>query len=41
MNILYLKGYKLLLSLNQQVRKDVFGYRGDEAPAKHIKPFCF
>ena len=37
MKILYLKGYKWLLSQNQRVRKNFFGYRRYEA--KHIKPF--
>ena len=39
MKILYLKGYRWLLSQNQQVRNDFSGYRGYEALAKHIKPF--
>ena len=39
MKILHLKGYKWLLSHNQRVRNDIFGYRRYDAPAKHIKPF--
>ena len=39
MKILYLKGCKWLLSQNQHVRSDFFGYRRYEALAKHIKPF--
>ena len=39
MKILYLKGYKWLLSQNQRVRNDFFGYRRYEALAKHMKPF--
>ena len=39
MKILYLKGYKWLLSQNQGVRNNFFGYRRYEALAKHIKPF--
>ena len=39
MKILYLKGYKSLLSQNQQVRIDFLGYIQYEALAKHIKPF--
>ena len=39
MKILYLKGYKLFLSQNQQVRIDSLGYRRYEPLAKHIKPF--
>ena len=39
MKILYLKGYKWLLSQNQQVRIDFLGYRRYEALAKYIKPF--
>ena len=39
MKILYLKGYKRLLSQNQQVKIEFFGYRRYEALAKHIKPF--
>ena len=38
MKILYLKGFKWLLSRNQQVRKDFLGYRRYEALAKRIKP---
>ena len=38
MKILYLKGYKWLLSQNQRVRNDFFGYRQCEALAKHMKP---
>ena len=39
MKILYLKGYKWLLSQNQRVRNDFFGNRQYWALAKHIKPF--
>ena len=39
MKILYLKGYKWLLSQNQRVRNDLFGYAWYEAVTKHIKPF--
>ena len=39
MNILYLNGNKWLLSQNQRVRNDFFGYRRHETLAKHIKPF--
>ena len=39
MKILYLKGYKWLLSENQRVRNDFFGYRRHEALAKHVKAF--
>ena len=39
MKILYLKGYKWLLSQNQRVRNNFSGYRRYEALAKHIKPF--
>ena len=39
MKILYLKGYKWLLSHNQRVRNEIFGYRRYDALAKHIKPF--
>ena len=39
MKILYLKDYKWLLSQNQRVRNDFFGYRRYETLAKHIKPF--
>ena len=39
MKILYLKGYKWLLSQNQQVRNDFSGYRWYKALAKHIKHF--
>ena len=39
MKILYLKGCKWLLSQNQWVRNDFFGYRWYEAVAKHIKLF--
>ena len=39
MKILYLKGCKWLLSQNQQVRNDFFGYRWYETLARHIKPF--
>ena len=38
MNILYLKGYKWLLSQNQNRRIDFLGYRRYEALAEHIKP---
>ena len=38
MKILYLKGYKWLLSQSQGVRIDFLGYRRYEALAKHIKP---
>ena len=37
MKILYLKDCKWLLSQNQRVRNDFFGYRWCEALAKHIK----
>ena len=39
MKILYLKGYKWLLSMNQRVRNGFFGYRRYQALAKLIKPF--
>ena len=39
MKILHLKGYNWLLSQNQRVRNDFFGYRRYEALAKHISPF--
>ena len=39
MKILYLKGYKWLLSQNQRVRNDFFDYRRYEALAKDVKPF--
>ena len=39
MKILYLKGYKWLLSMNQRVRNIFFGYRRYQALAKLIKPF--
>ena len=39
MKVLYLQGYKWLLSQNQRVRNDFLGYRRYEALAKHIKPF--
>ena len=39
MKILYLKGYKWLLSLNQRVRIDFLGYIRYEALAKHVKLF--
>ena len=39
MKILYLKGYKWLLSQNRQVRTDFLGYMRYEALAKHIKLF--
>ena len=37
--ILYLKGYKWLLSQKKRVRIDFFGYIRCEALARHIKPF--
>ena len=37
MKILYLKGYKWLLSQKQSKRIDFLGYRRYEALAKHIK----
>ena len=37
--ILYLKGYKWLLSQNQRVRNGCFGCRRYEALVKQIKPF--
>ena len=37
MKILYLKGYKWVLSQNQRKRIDFLGYRRYEALAKHIK----
>ena len=40
MKILYLKGYKWLLSQNQRVRIDFLVYTRYEVLAKHIKPFC-
>ena len=39
MKLLYLKGFKWLLSQNQRVRIDFLGYIRYEALAKHIKPF--
>ena len=39
MKIWYLKGCMWLLSQNQRVRNDFFGYRRYEALAKHIKTF--
>ena len=39
MKILYLKGYKMLLSQNQRVRIDFPGYRLYESVAKNIEPF--
>ena len=39
MKILYLKGYKWLLSQNQEVRIVFIGYRQYEALAKQYKPF--
>ena len=39
MKILYLKDYNWLLSQNQRVRNDFFGYRRYWALANHIKPF--
>ena len=39
MKILYLKGYEWLLSQNQLLRNDFFGYRRYEALTQHIKPF--
>ena len=37
MKVLYLKGYKCLLSQNQRVRNNFFGYRRYYALAKHLK----
>ena len=39
MKLLYLKGYRWLLSQNQQVRIYFFGYRQYEALTKHMKLF--
>ena len=39
MKILYLKGYKWLLSQNQRVRIDFLGYRWYDSVAKNIEPF--
>ena len=39
MKILYLKGYRWLLSPNQQVRVYFFGYRQYEVLTKHVKSF--
>ena len=39
MKILYLRGYKWLLSQYQRVRNYAFGYRRYEALVEHIKPF--
>ena len=39
MKMLYLKGYKWLLSQNQRARIDFLGYRRYEAQATHIKSF--
>ena len=39
MKTLYLKGYKWLVSQNQQLRIDFRDYRRYNALAKHIKPF--
>ena len=39
MKILYLKGYKWLLSQNQRVKNDFLGHRRYEALTKHMKPF--
>ena len=39
MKILYLKGYKWLLSQTQRVRIEFLGYIRYEALAKHINPF--
>ena len=39
MEILYLKGYKWLLSQNKRIGIDFLGYRRYKALAKHIKPF--
>ena len=39
MKILYMKGYKWLLSQNQRLRNETFGYRRYEALVKHIKSF--
>ena len=39
MKSLYLKGYKWLVSQNQQVKIDFLGYLRYERLAKHIKPY--
>ena len=39
MKTLYLKSCKWLLSQNQQVRNDVFGYRRYQVLVEHMKPF--
>ena len=39
MNVLYLNGYKCLLSQNQRVIIDFLGYIRYDTLAKHIKPF--
>ena len=39
MNILFLKDYKWLLSQNQRLRFDVFGFGRYKALAQHIKSF--
>ena len=39
MKILYSKGYKCLLSQNQRVRNDFFGYRQYEGLAKYSQTF--
>ena len=38
MKILYLNGYKWLLSQNQRLRINFLGYRRYQALAKHMKP---
>ena len=39
MNVLYLNGYKCLLSQNRRVIIDFLGYIRYDTLAKHIKPF--
>ena len=39
MKIFFLKDYKRLVSQNQRVRNDFFGYRRYQSLAKHSKPF--
>ena len=39
MKTFYLKSYKWLLSQNQRVKNDFFGYGWNGALAKHIKSF--
>ena len=39
MKILYLKGYRWLLSQTQRVKNHFFGYRRYKTLAKHIRPF--